>query len=358
MIRAIVGEVRKRGWRAEVVFCSAAKERTWLTELALDEIPYRFAPDVPVIALRHWLVKSVLSDYSPTVLHTHFTGFDVAAALASRGRSDVVVFWHIHSRAPLELSVRIRNFVKYAFIGRLVERIFCVAPDIAQIVRRRGGSTNRVVYVPNAINTSRFSATGLDDKFRARRQLGLPLEARILLHFGWDWQRKGGDTFVQTVGTLTRASGMAVMGVTVGGGERARLAVAAQGLNDYIRVLEPTNDVQALYAAADVFLAPSLAEGMPFAITEALCTGLAVVGSNIPGHAVIAQNIDACRLTALDPEALAAAVLVTLSRDAGAMAAEGRAARAEVIRRFDLAPWAERMVDNYTTEQLARLAGT
>ncbi len=346
MVRATLLEARNSGCRVEVVFCAGAEGRSWLAQLETDSIRYRFAPDIPLAALHRWLADNVLDDHGPTVLHTHFTKFDIAAAFAARGRANVAVFWHIHSQASARLDVRIRNVVKYAVIGYLVKRIFCVAPDIARRVSRLGGSAKRVVYVPNAIDTERFAFATREDRLAARRELGLPLDARILLHLGWDWKRKGGDTFVATVGALSSA-GTPVLGVTVGGGELAHSSAAAWGLTDQIRVLDPRNDVRMLYAAADVFLSPSLAEGMPFAMTEALCTGLAVVGSNIPGQAVIAEDISACRLTALEPRALASAVRTTLARDMATVTSEGRTAHLEVVRRFDLKPWAKRMVKYY-----------
>jgi glycosyltransferase involved in cell wall biosynthesis len=345
MVRAIVREARMRGWQAEVVLSAVAKQRQWLDDLESDGIPYRFAPEISPIALGGWLADNVVGKSGQTILHTHFTRFDVPAALVSRLRSNVSVFWHIHSYALPQLNIRVRNFLKYALAGRLVKRIFCVAPDIAQAVRKRGGDSNRVVYTPNAIDTSHFPMATEEERLRARQELGLPRDQRVVLHFGWDWERKGGDVFVSTIEQLTIA-GVPILGVTVGAGDLARAAVAERGVMS-IRVLEARNDVRTLYAAADVFFAPSVAEGMPFALVEALSSGLPAVASDSPGHAVIAQGIDACRLTARSAVAFAAAVRATLGRDSDATASEAQAARLQVVQRFDLRAWAKRMVDCY-----------
>jgi glycosyltransferase involved in cell wall biosynthesis len=200
--------------------------------------------------------------------------------------------------------------------------------------------------VPNAIDTSRFQLTTAAQKAEARQALALPSKSPVLLHFGWDWRRKGGDAFVRTIGALIRG-GTEVLGVSVGAGEPGLETVLSQGLVERVRVLPTTNDVRTLYAAADVFMTPSKAEGMPFSMAEALCTGLAVVGSRIPGQTVIAQNITACRLTQLDCESLAQAIRSTLSRAPQTVADESLAARAEIVRRLDLVPWAQRMMDRF-----------
>jgi len=54
-----------------------------------------------------------------------------------------------------------------------------------------------------------------------------------------------------------------------------------------LRTIEPgLVEPQLLYAAADVLAAPSRSEGMPYAVIEASCSALPVVGSRIPGHDV------------------------------------------------------------------------
>ncbi len=72
----------------------------------------------------------------------------------------------------------------------------------------------------------------------------------IVLHFGWDWERKGGVVFLEALARLRGEQ--AFLGVTVGGGEPARELVGRLGLGDLVRVLEPDPDVRRLYAAADV----------------------------------------------------------------------------------------------------------
>ena len=94
---------------------------------------------------------------------------------------------------------------------------------------------------------------------------------------------------------LARLRGeQAFLGVTVGGGDPARELVGRRGLGDLVRVLEPDPDVRRLYAAADVFASTSRAEGMPFSVAEALCSGVAVVASDLPGHRAVAGDVAAC----------------------------------------------------------------
>jgi glycosyltransferase involved in cell wall biosynthesis len=98
--------------------------------------------------------------------------------------------------------------------------------------------------------------------------------------------------------------------------------------------------VEDVYAAADVFVSPSRAEGMPFAVAEALACGTPVVASDIPGHRYICGDHTGCELVPLDAGALAAA----LSRGSGGDMAE---ARGWLERNMDIQVWAERLFDRY-----------
>ena len=346
MVRAAMRAGRARGWSVEAAFTEVARGRAWLGELEDEGVPVRFAPAGSRRERRAWLERLLDEQQGPVVLHTHFTAFDLPAVDAVRGRARAAVFWHIHSRARREPLVAARNVAKYSVFGRRVAGILCVAPDIAAAVRRRLAPRDRVVLVPNAVDVDRFPLVSPDRRAAARARLGLPASMPVLLHFGWDWERKGGDLFLRAVGAL-RAAGEPVVAATVAGGKPARALAAELGIADAVRVLEPINDVATLHAAADVFVSASRAEGMPFAMAEALSSGVPVVATDIPGQAAIGRGLGACRLTALDASALAEAIQATLARDPRELAADARAARERIRAEMDLGPWAARLMELY-----------
>ena len=112
-------------------------------------------------------------------------------------------------------------------------------------------------------------------------------------------------------------------------------------------MLEPTDKVQQMYAAADVFVAPSRAEGTPFSVLEAVSSGTAAVVSDIPGHATVGAHAPACVITPLDPDAMAAAIRRLLQREPAQVAADSLAGHAWLRENLGLGPWAEAMVDRY-----------
>jgi glycosyltransferase involved in cell wall biosynthesis len=346
MIRAVLGAAALRGWSVEAVFSEGARTRAWVPGLREDGVEVRFLP----VASRPALVRSVrdlvAESANPTVLHTHFTTFDLPALVAAVRRPQTAIFWHLHSFLRRELRFRVRNTVKFGLAGRLVEAIFCVGPHLAEGLVRRGTPESKVIVLPNAIDTARFPLIAEQEREDARGALGIPDGADVLLHFGWDWELKGGDLLLAAVKRLLDRGRTATLTVTVGGGERARSAVRALGLERAVRVVEPREDVRTLYAAADVFVAASRFEGTPTAVLQALSSGLPVVATEIPGHRSAAPPGDAVRFADLEGIALADTIDVILDGRA-ALAGERDAAHDWIAGHLDLSTWADRLLGYY-----------
>ena len=62
------------------------------------------------------------------------------------------------------------------------------------------------------------------------------------------------------------------------------------GLDDYILFLGYRNDIKELYRASDIFVMPSLREGLSRSIMEAMASGLPCVVSNIRGNVDLIRN--------------------------------------------------------------------
>jgi glycosyltransferase involved in cell wall biosynthesis len=365
MLLAIGRAAQKRGWSIELVFSELSRERHWLAEVERTGIPYRFVDLGRGRARRwsswvafetsgrHWrppttrALEAVLSETAaPTVLHTHFSAFDVAAAHAARSSGHASVVWHHHSMRRPGWRATVGGLVTYRVFARNVSRFVCVAPDVTTAVRRLAGR-DRVEFVPNAIDPQFFSPATASARRQARARLGIPTDASVLLHFGSHWLRKGGDLYLTAVNELLNTNaGDHLRAVTIGGGE-ARAAVDAANLQSIVAVLEPTEAVRDLYAAADVLVSPSRAEGMPLALLEALAVGLPVVASNIPGQAFVGKSVEACRLTSLSPEDISSSIYKVLGLRPEQRRREQAAGREWVIENMSLESWAERLMQMY-----------
>jgi glycosyltransferase involved in cell wall biosynthesis len=345
MLRAVLDGGRKRGWEVEAVFSDVARDRGWLGELRREGFSCRLAPNGRRALAQ--TVEQVAAVSGGAILHTHFTAFDLPAARAARRHRQTIAYWHLHSALRAGAQWQARNAVKLGLLSRGVEEILCVAPNILDQARARLAPRYRLALVENAIDLTGFPLLTAARRREARAALGLQADAQVVLHFGWDWPRKGGDVLLQAVGLLlARGELDRLVAVTVAD-EQAVDAVERLGISTHVRVVPPSDDVQALYAAADVFVAPSRGEGHPFAVAEALASGLPVVASPIPGHEMIAAAAEACRIVELGARPFADGILAALSLPAAERERERLAARRWVVEEMDIVAWSERMLERY-----------
>jgi glycosyltransferase involved in cell wall biosynthesis len=365
MVTALGRAARERGWDVSLIFPQAARGRAWMETLRTEGLgprtielgaaggPARWAPAFAAEATSARAsgrvareISALLSEHpGPAILHTQFTMFDMPAVHAARRHPGAHVVWHEQSARPTGLVGEAGSRLRYRVFGRDVAAILCVAPDIAETVARQGGGA-RTSVVRNAVDTERFAPAALARREVARRALGVDEAATVLLAFGTHWERKGGDLFLEAFRILSASRGDGLRGVIVGGAA-ARAAVEAARLPEAISVRDPTPEVEDLYAAADLFLSPSRAEGMPFAVLEALAIGRSVVASDIPGQVAIASAVAACRLAALDARSIAAVVEEVLALDAERRRQELAAAREWIVANAGLDWWSRAVMEIY-----------
>jgi glycosyltransferase involved in cell wall biosynthesis len=344
MIRAVLERATNIGWRSTAVFDEGARLRPWVSSFRDAGLELRFLEASSRLDLVRSLGRMLDEDTAPAVLHTHFTTFDLPAALAAQRRAYTPVFWHVHSALPRDFRSQMRNAVKFRLGGLLIENILCVGPHLAEGVIGRGAPRRKVLVVPNAIETERFPLINAEERAAARSVLGLRQDAEVLLHFGWNWSLKGGDLFFAIVKLLRDRGRRAVIGTTVAACEPARNLAGQIGLEDNIAIVPPREDVRTLYAAADVFVATSRSEGAPTAVLQALSSGLPVVATSIPGHASIGAELDLYRLADVSAASLADAVEAALERPSRA---DRDAAHRWVRTKADLSDWSNRIVELY-----------
>jgi glycosyltransferase involved in cell wall biosynthesis len=141
----------------------------------------------------------------------------------------------------------------------------------------------RVAYVPGVgIDTKRFAET-TTDRARKRLEIGVPEDATLLLSVGELNENKNHSAVIRAVARMEDAGiHYAVAG---NGALQEELALLAETLNvrGQVHLLGYRQDVAELYKAADVFVFPSIREGLPVSVMEAMAAGLPIVAAKNRG---------------------------------------------------------------------------
>ncbi len=347
MVLATLEQAQARGWRVDAVFPEGAREAPWVEDFTAIGVTPRFAEVEGRSARARWLQDELGGDPGPTILHTHFTLWDVPAALAARRLDRAAVIWHVHTTLGKTPASVLRNVAKFASVGRGVSAILCPAPNIADDVRRRLAPRGRVHFLPSAVDVDGFPLLGSDERLERRRTLGIAPEATVLLHFGWHWYLKGGDIFMAAVKELLESGAENLVAIERGSEEDAEPEIAELGLDEVVRVQPMIDDITTLFGAADVLVSSSRDEGMAYTVLESLCCGTPVVATDVPGHLYIGERVAACRISDRDPPALAAAISEMLERDPDSARAEALEAREWIATDLGYSANAERLVEIY-----------
>lgn len=170
-----------------------------------------------------------------------------------------------------------------------------------------------------------------------RAALGLP-EGPLVVAVGTLDAVKGHRHLLEAWPEVRRAIPSAQL-VLVGDGplrEELPRRAAGLGLGDSVRFLGFRSPARPFAAAADVFVLPSLTEGMPNAVLEAMCLGRAIVASRVGGVPELIQEGESGLLVPPgDARALSAAITALLG-DAPRREALGQAAAARAHTRFSV----------------------
>jgi glycosyltransferase involved in cell wall biosynthesis len=154
--------------------------------------------------------------------------------------------------------------------------IQAISTSIAAELARQGFPADRVVVLPNAVDTSRF-------RTRAASRPDGPFTAVVV---GRLVREKGLEALLDAWAAAFRGKDGAVRLRLVGGGPldgslRARaneLAIASQ-----VELLGPTDRVEEVLAEADVGVLPSRIEGLSNALLEFMASGLPVIATRVSG---------------------------------------------------------------------------
>ena len=198
------------------------------------------------------------------------------------------------------------------------------------IVRHLGLDPDKVVVVMRSRAPSRVPGRDSERRRLIRAELGIDAATPVLLTVGRNEHQKDQVSAVRALAAVRAAHPGAVL--LIAGKEGAttadlRSAIEDLGLVDAVQLLGHRDDVPDLHQAADVFVFPTLFEGMPGAVIEAMAMGTPIVASDIGPVRELVDETMARLVPPADPPALAAAIVETLDRPETAEARASRARR-------------------------------
>jgi len=224
----------------------------------------------------------------------------------------------------------------------LVTRYVAVSRHLADYLTTRIGiSARRITQIYNGVDTLRFaprrseSSASLPDMLRGENKFVVGTVGRLQ-------PVKDQASLVRACGMLLRDTPslrdtlrLAIIG---DGPEREALkaCVAAEGVADVTWMPGARSDVHLLYSGLDIFVLPSLNEGISNTILEAMASGLPIIASAVGGNVELVDTRSNGRLVAAAAPAALAAALGSYIADREMLARHGAASRQRAVANFSL----------------------
>lgn len=178
----------------------------------------------------------------------------------------------------------------HRFMLRRIDACVAISHDLAEEFRAGGIASERIRFIPNGVDTDRFKPASGEARPSLRSALGLPIDRPIALYVGvlddrkniewlarhWvDNQAWGTGTLLLAVGPQSRDDPQGTL--------RNRLVALSQQAPEHFMLRSFTPDILPYYQSADVLILPSLKEGLPNVVLEAMACGLPCVAARASG---------------------------------------------------------------------------
>jgi glycosyltransferase involved in cell wall biosynthesis len=216
------------------------------------------------------------------LLHTHLFHADLAGRPAAKAAG---VPHLVHTVWTAEGRFRPWQFAYARLLKQSCNRVICVS----QSVRDHHAGKSKLpddayIVIPWGVDVEKFRR---DEASRQRLRSAWQLaDDDVLLAFVGRLEfYKGVKTLLAALGQLASA-GRGVRAVIAGDGPQRRVVeefIAHGPGGGLVRMLGMVSDVPAVLSAADVYVMPSLWEGWPLALGEAMSASLPAIGSDSPG---------------------------------------------------------------------------
>jgi len=287
------------------------------------------------------------------VVQTWIFAANVYGRLAARAAKLPIVITaemaadHWKSRAHLAIDRR---------LARWTDRIVGNSEAVVDFYRKAGLPEDRLARIVSGIVPRE---PPIEDPKAIRAEFGVPEDVFVLLFAGRLYPQKGVNDLLHALDLLQHVRPKLRTWIAGDGPLRERLTEYARAVRllegDTVRFLGQREDLPRLLAAADALVLPSLYEGLPNVVLEAMSFAKPVVATAAPGTTEVVIDGETGLLAPLQAPTELARALLKVIDDPELARRLGAAGRARVLEHFQ----ADTMIDQFARlyEELAQAKG-
>ncbi|MBA1146048.1 glycosyltransferase [Ectothiorhodospiraceae bacterium WFHF3C12] len=328
---------RADGFDFEVWFNDRIEpDRSWIVDERSWRFRYRYLPVTTLFGRRlHWPAPLLVGPPPALLVSLYAEPVFVFGWLLARLRGARTAFRVLATYDRWVARSRLKDSVK-RFLFRRVDAVETPGQDGKRFAERYGVPGDRVFIATHTVDVDHYagaSEAARANRYALRTELGV--SGVTFIYVGRLWWGKGLGTLLDAFERVQQAGRTDTSLLLVGDGaeeERLRQTCAERGLHGVVFAgFQQKEQLPRCYAAADVFVFPTLGDPYGLVVDEAMACSLPVISSDAAGeiHDRVVDGENGFVVPAEDIEALAKRML-ELADDADSRQRMGRASARQV----------------------------
>jgi glycosyltransferase involved in cell wall biosynthesis len=196
-------------------------------------------------------------------------------------------------RIHVDLIAEVYDRIVVRFVLGSARKVIVLSESLAEYAVKRGASPERIVVVPSGIDCSLFNperSEVLNDADAIREKLGIPSDSVVVGYIGRIVPVKGLKYLVLALNDVKKRRKDIHLLIVGDGFEKAELQRMTRKLRLNAHFVGWEKNVPPFYAAIDIFVLPSLFEGLSNSLLEAMAMGKPIIATRVGGNKDIILN--------------------------------------------------------------------
>jgi glycosyltransferase involved in cell wall biosynthesis len=292
------------------------------------------------------LMYAILKEGAFDLVHTHGYFADIVTTLSVK----LLKVPHVstcHGFISTNRSLSLYNKMDH-WVLRFADRIIAVSNEMKSDLVGSGIKTSKITVITNAVTM--ISQQGFEQARRdGRSVLGIGADEFVVGYVGRLSKEKGLQYLLEATAIL-RTDGIKIRTLLIGEGpERSVLEnfVGSIGIANNVIFLGFNHQPEKWLPTMDAFVLPSLTEGTPMALLEAMSCGLPVIASAVGGIPDVVEPMRNGILISAGHASEIAESLLCLQKDVALRCKLGAEAKQTVEKKYNSRDWAKRIESEY-----------
>lgn len=350
-LKFLEAELLKYNNKTIYIFPNEAKKQLWFDEFSNEHTTYLTENDVQNSSNK---LFEIFEKYKPTIVHTHFEGYDIPAKkainkLKRKTNQPTNLVWHLHdyfSYVNNPIKKLYQKFCFYNHYGYYAKdvSIIGVCDEIKDFVKIfNWGRFNIETTIPNGIDFSRIQST----KNWANTE-----QIETFLAFGGRNIQKRIDLILNAFSKIYRDKfyihTYPKLILVKGSGTTECINSFFNGETpSWLKLIEPTENITEVFSMADCFISSSVHETFSYAICEATIYGIPVIQSDIPGTRWNAYNPSTFLFRNMDSDDLTYQIKKVQQTTITQIVSDCEITRENNMRDYSIKNWVNQVISFY-----------